>query len=63
MEISFKNLVRSDDEEKLIFYFDKNLQRKFMVNLLRSKRVGTIIEKVNEIMKNERNVKAPKVGR
>ena len=61
IELGFINLVRSDNEEKFTFYFDKSLQRKFMIGLLRSKEVNNVIEKVNEIIKNERNVEAPKV--
>ena len=56
------NLVDSDNEQKLTFYFDKREERKFMLTLLRAKEVNKVIEKVNEIIKNEKNVQAAKVS-
>ena len=63
MELSFYNPVKSDDIETITFYFDKFAKKKFMMTALRAKQVATVVEKVNEIVKNERNVQAPKPSR
>ena len=63
IELGFNNPVKSDDIETLTFYFDKSIKKKFMMTALRAKQVATVVEKVNEIVKNERNVQAPKPSR